>query len=585
MQTFLLATGERSRLIPISDRVTSPMLPIANRPVMAHTLELLALAGLRTLFVSLYQGADSIERYFGSGQRWNLHLHYLLQRQGWGTAGAIKRAEQLLSTTTLILPADAMLDLDIAAALAFHQEQQAAVTVIVKCTQPANASTMGWVELATNGQIRSIDPANPSAVCYADVGAYLLEPTMLNYIPAQTVFDCHSELLPALLQAGVPLYGYVMTGYWNPLQTFADFQAAQECYLHSLLAEDRMEYNPVVRQPFAEGRAISPGVWCGPNSVIHPSVRLVPPVYIGAQSQIKRNVELGPNVVIGERTLIDEGATIQRSTVLPDAYVGRLVQLRQRIVYQNQLIDIEQAAHIQVADRFLLAAIDPSLAPAILRNLLERLLALLFLLISLPLLLLLGSVLWLTMGQPPLCQRPFFGCKPMPRKTKTEKQPESFILWQLRTRRPDDTTTGFGHWLERWSLQRLPELWHVVRGDLGLVGVKPLTLEESRQVTEEWQRRRDDHQAGFTGLWYTVAMSDSDFDEICIIDSYQAALHTWRTDLSQLIQTPLAWWRRGRHQQQSPPIALFEPYEQTVRRYVEWQSSTVARLQGDKVAK
>lgn len=583
MQAFLLATGEGSRLVPLSDWIPSPMLPIANRPVMAHTVELLALAGFRTLFVSLYQGADRIEDYFGSGQRWNLHLHYLLQRQAWGTAGAIKRAEQLLTTTTLILPASTMLDLDIAAAVAFHQARGAAATVILKGAERANSSVTGWVELAADGQVCVIDPTDTSAVCYADVGAYLLEPTVLKYIPPQTVFDCHTDLLPALVQAEAALYGYVMAGYWNPLQTYADFQAAQQCYLHSLMPQGAPEHSPAIRQPFAEGREISPGVWCGPNSSIHPSVRLVPPVYIGADSQIKRNVELGPAVVIGERTLVDEGATIQWSTVLPDAYVGRLVHLQQRIVYKNQLLDVQKEEHIQVADHFLLAAIDATIAPTIVRNLLERLLALLLLILLLPILIGLGGALWVMSGQLPLGQRLAFGSKPMPGKAKTEKQPEPFVLWQLRTRQPDDTTTRIGGWLERWSLQRLPELWHVVRGDLGFVGVKPLTLEESRQVTEEWQRRRYDHQAGFTGLWYTAAMSDSDFDEICIIDSYQAALHTWRADLIQLIQTPLAWWRRGRHGQQ--PTTLSQPYEQVVKPYVEWQSSTVARLQGDKVAK
>jgi lipopolysaccharide/colanic/teichoic acid biosynthesis glycosyltransferase len=89
----------------------------------------------------------------------------------------------------------------------------------------------------------------------------------------------------------------------------------------------------------------------------------------------------------------------------------------------------------------------------------------------------------------------------------------------------------------------LGELWHVLKGDLGLVGVKPLSPAEAEDVTELWQQKRYDYHAGFTGLWYIQTGAQG--DEVLVADAYYAATRNWREDLRLLGQTPLAWLRRA----------------------------------------
>ena len=118
MQILLLATGETDKLRPLTKNTPAPMLPVANRPAMVYAIEMLARQGIKKIMVSLYHMGGSVEAYFGDGRRWGIEIEYVLQREAWGTAGALKWAEHSLTDTCMVLPADIIIDLDIEAILA-----------------------------------------------------------------------------------------------------------------------------------------------------------------------------------------------------------------------------------------------------------------------------------------------------------------------------------------------------------------------------------------------------------------------------------------------------------------------------------
>jgi lipopolysaccharide/colanic/teichoic acid biosynthesis glycosyltransferase len=226
------------------------------------------------------------------------------------------------------------------------------------------------------------------------------------------------------------------------------------------------------------------------------------------------------------------------------------------LVHQELLVDIETGEHVHLTDPFLLSPVDVKAVNTIIWNVIERILAFIGLGLTLPLLGLIGALLWLTEGSSPLTSVERVGRKPNPWATGGATEPQVIRLYHLRTRRADGTYTWLGAWLEATELSRLPELWHVVRSELGLVGVKSLPPETAERIVEPWQRKRYDYQAGFTGLWYTETLPHADFDEQCIVDAYHAAIHNWRNALQCLWRTPGAWWRRmgnSRHGQSVAP--------------------------------
>lgn len=560
MQAMLIATGEENKLLPLTATMPSPMVPIVDRPIMVYALELLARAGLRNIWVSLYEGASTIERYFGHGERWSVDLHYLLQRTACGSAGALKRAEPLLTETFLVLPADVLIDLDVKAALRFHQAHGGVATAILIRRPTGQPTPTPLVTLDQQGRLQPTCATDEDDAVYAYTGAFIFEPTVLQHLPAQSIADCRTHLMTALRQAEKAVYGYVMDGYWNPLATFQDYQAAQNAVLTSLDRQQQAQPGVRLRHPYVEAGEIEPGIWIGPNSIVHPSARLTAPLFIGAGCRIGRNTELGPETIIGSGVVIDEGVTIQQSTVLPHTYIGQFLHLSQRIAQRAELIDVATGTNVQIADPWLLTAVNPALPGSLVRNIVERSVALLLLLATAPLLLVIGLGLWLTTGGPILTRIQRFGQLPL-----VKGSPQLIKLYHFRTRRADQSRPLLGACLEAGELQRLPELWNVVRGDIGLIGVKPLSLEETLALQETWQQGRFDAQAGFTGLWYTQATPATDADELCIMEAYQAVAHTWRDDWRQLWLTPGAWVRWLRHtkeRQQGVAVEIHQPHSQ-----------------------
>ena len=82
----------------------------------------------------------------------------------------------------------------------------------------------------------------------------------------------------------------------------------------------------------------------------------------------------------------------------------------------------------------------------------------------------------------------------------------------------DPRVTPLGRFLRRWSLDELPQLLNVLRGEMSLVGPRPLPLVEHRRLPESWQLRRCSVRPGLTGLWQVSGRSDLDFQEWMRLD-------------------------------------------------------------------
>ncbi len=542
MQAIILATSETGRLRPLSESLPTGMFPILNRPIMVGAIEQLAQQGIKQAIVSLYHLPGSIEAYFGTGQRWNLTLEYTLQRESWGSAGALKWAENLLTETFLVLPSDQVFEMDLRALGEWHAARGSQATVVIH-----PRGTGAGISVDSNGRVTSINPDNGAAASSGiSTGIFLLEPGVLSHIPARTTWDIATDLLPHLLREGIAVYAYFLPEFWHPISSFLDYQAAHWNYLEHLEAENRAQNRPIHPEIALRARQVARGIWVGRNTLIHPTVRFSPPVFIGENSFVGRDVELGPEAMLGSNVLVDDGVTVVHSTVLDNTYVGQFVNVKKSLASAGLLIDVETGQSLPIVDRFLLGEARSFEVESVFQRLPDTVLAF-FLLVALsPFLFFLGLIALLSSGK--LFSRT---AQVRSQHASTEAGRENIVsrqfqLLRFSTHLANGQVSWGGKWLKKWEFNRLPELWNVLIGDLRLIGVKPLSVDDAGKITEKWQQKRNEYASGFTGLWYIQTRSESTLDEVLIADAYYVATRTWREDVRLFWQTIPAWWRRAK---------------------------------------
>ena len=100
----------------------------------------------------------------------------------------------------------------------------------------------------------------------------------------------------------------------------------------------------------------------------------------------------------------------------------------------------------------------------------------------------------------------------------------------------DPRTTKFGAWLRRWSIDELPQLWNVVRGQMSLVGPRPLIPEEAKLVSGH-HRARLSGRPGITGPWQTLGRSDIGFEDMIKLDYAYVMNPSFAEDMKLLMRT------------------------------------------------
>ena len=111
--------------------------------------------------------------------------------------------------------------------------------------------------------------------------------------------------------------------------------------------------------------------------------------------------------------------------------------------------------------------------------------------------------------------------------------------------RDDPRMTPVGRFLRRFSLDELPQLFNVVRGEMSLVGPRPLPSRDYARL-EDWHKKRYLVMPGITGLWQVSGRSDLDFDDLVRLDFLYLERWSVFLDLSILVKTvPAVFLRRG----------------------------------------
>ena len=312
-----MAGGEGTRLRPQTSNLPKPMLPLVGRPMMEHIVSLLRRHGVTEIVVTVAFLPNAIRSYFGDGSELGVHLVYATEESPLGTAGSVRNAREQLNERFLVISGDVLTDIDLSAVVEFHEKKQALATIALYPVE--NPLEFGIVIAREDGSIERFLEKPGWGQVFSDTintGIYVLEPEIFEQIPEGRPVDFSSEVFPAVLDAGDPLFGYVASGYWEDVGTTAAYLKAHEDIL-----DGRVDVG-------ISGFELRPGVWVGKGTSIHPSVRIDGPVFVGENCTVDADAVLGAYATVGANTRVGERAEVERSVVGENSYLGASVSVQ-----------------------------------------------------------------------------------------------------------------------------------------------------------------------------------------------------------------------------------------------------------------
>jgi len=306
MKAMVLAAGLGTRLRPLTFELPKPMVPVLDRPVMAHIVDLLDRHGYDDVIANLHYFPDTIRDYFGD------RLTYREEPELLGTAGGVRNCADFLDGGPfLIISGDALTDIDLGAFVARHKQAGGIGTLAVKRVE--DTREFGVVLHDAEGRITGFQEKPDPAEALSDLGncgIYLFEPEIFDYFPRRPFVDWANDVFPALLEHDVPFHIHQIDEYWNDVGSLGELKAGT---FDAMRGELRVELR---------GEEIADGVRICAGTELTDATLIEPPVWIGRDVRIGADVRLQGPLAIGDGAVIGDGAALKDSVVLPGSEVA-----------------------------------------------------------------------------------------------------------------------------------------------------------------------------------------------------------------------------------------------------------------------
>lgn len=223
VDAVVMAGGFGTRLMPLTEQVPKPMLPVGDKPLLELIVNQLKLSGIQQVNMTTHYRPEVIKDHFGDGKRFGLNINYISEEEPKGTAGALSLLEAP-DKPILVVNGDVLTRVDFRAMLSFHTEHKADLTVCVR--QIGIKVPYGVIEC--EGPDVSKIEEKPVTNWLVNAGIYLLEPAAHRTIPhVEGRFDM-TDLIDLMIRQGRRVIAFPIVEYWLDIGRPADYFQAQE---------------------------------------------------------------------------------------------------------------------------------------------------------------------------------------------------------------------------------------------------------------------------------------------------------------------------------------------------------------------
>lgn len=346
MLGIIMAGGQGTRLLPLTENKPKPLVNILGKPVIDYVKDALVNADVNEIIVTTgYQGDSLVELV----KQWNddlaIECSVNQEYSPMGTAGSVKLLQSKLTETFFVASGDAVISSNLKLLQDAHRNSGAVVTMglwevedptqfgIVGLSPEHNGSLNGQLHEGFVVKFQEKPTADAAFSRIINAGLYIVEPEVMELIPAGQKYDFSRQLFPHLLELGLPIYGIKLDGAWFDIGTPSELISAQNYLVKNTnslpfllpdgkytadkgyLIGNATSKSPVIASVICSDSAI------GKSSKINNSL-IMPNTKIGDNCIVIESV-VGENVTIGDNTrltncVIGDGVSIPADSILTD---------------------------------------------------------------------------------------------------------------------------------------------------------------------------------------------------------------------------------------------------------------------------
>ncbi|WP_436933657.1 bifunctional sugar-1-phosphate nucleotidylyltransferase/acetyltransferase [Halovenus marina] len=321
MQTVILAAGEGTRMRPLTERRPKPLLPVADRPLVAHVADSAVDAGATELVLVVGYESEALREYFGDEYR-EVSVTYAVQEEQRGTADAVRAAREHLDGQFIVLNGDNLYDPADIATLFDGGPAIAAMRV----DDPTNYGVLSTEGGRVTGIVEK--PADPPS-SLANAGVYVFPEQACEWLDVDPSERGEYELTDVVARVireydvrAVELDRWLDVGRpWELLEANEWKLGALDRDLRGTVAEGATVRGDVVVEA---GATVEPGVVIEGPTLVRSGATVGPNAYVRGHTLLGEQTHVG-NAVEVKNTVLMAGSAVPHQSYVGDSVIGRSV--------------------------------------------------------------------------------------------------------------------------------------------------------------------------------------------------------------------------------------------------------------------
>lgn len=560
----LLCGGQTTRLSPLLRNTPICMLPVFNRPIIGHNIDYLIKNGFKKILISASKNDISLFEFVNEigAQNNKVHIECVQELNPRGTAGAIAGLKtQIGEESFLVLNGSIFLrDIDFAEISADHYRRGSAITIGVK--KRAWLASEEGIHVEEDGSVKGFSIIHSSRVKkspFMATGVYVFNPVVFDFINTNGFFDIKEQLIPALMQQALPVHACEIEGVYKGISTVEDyFDTHRECLLRGSLPLEGMQ-------------EIAEDVYVSERVLISPKAYIIGPAFIGSDTEIGANAQIIGPVVIGNNCIIGEGTMLRESIAWNNVVLegrSKLIHciitggLRVKQMTLNDKVLVDNLKHSDLNFAAFSNTFNGIVETSALglgkfkfllflaaKRLIDVFASLALLVLLSPLFLLISIAIKLESHGPVIfkqarCGKDGHDFKMLKFRSmeKDADAKQQDLIAKKSVDGPvfkldnDPRITRVGRFLRKTSIDEFPQLVNVLKGEMSLVGPRPLVMDEMK-FSPSWRSIRLKVKPGITGMWQVEGRGGVSFHDWISYDVHYVKHQSLFLDFKILLKT------------------------------------------------